>query len=294
MGGRRPGDRRDATLIRDIDSMHLVMGHLYLNRTDNEAFISEKIDLEPVYRWLENHRDDEFRYTFFHVIVAAIFKILIERPKLNRFYSDRKYYQRNENIVSFVVKRQFADDAKEGMANITAGGDDNIFTVHEKIRSQVIPCKKGENTSTEDTMDFMLKLPRFLQRWILSVVRRFAERGWLPKSITAGDANHSSAFLTNLGSIGLKSGYHHLSNYGTCSIFVVIGQKERTPTFGEDGSVTFRDTLDIGLTIDERIADGYYYSKSVKLLKYVIEHPEVLENAFGMKTDMGCPAEEKA
>lgn len=283
---RRFGDRRDAALIRDIDAMHLVMGHLYLNRTENEAYISETIDLDPLYRWMEQHRDNEFKYTFFHIIVASMIKVLIERPKLNRFISDRKYYQRFENVVSFVVKRQFSDEAKEGMAVIRADGNDNIFTIHEKIKNQVIPCKKGENSSTEDGMDFMLKLPGFLQRFVLSVIRWLAVKGWLPKSATEGDSNHSSVFITNLGSIGLKCGYHHLSNYGTCSIFVVIGEKKQTPTFHEDGTVTFRDTLDIGLTIDERIADGYYYAKSVKLLKYVIEHPEVLEDKFENKVEM--------
>lgn len=33
-----------------------------------------------------------------------------------------------------------------------------------------------------------------------------------------------------------------------------------------------RETLDLGLTIDERLADGYYYSKSIRLLKYLLEH----------------------
>lgn len=283
---RRLGDRKDATLIRDIDALHMVMGHLYLNRTDNEAYISEKIELEPVYKWIAEHEDSEFKYTFFHVIIAAVFKTLIERPKMNRFVADRKFYQRNENIVSFVVKRQFTEEAKEGMANITADENDNIFTIHEKIKKQVLFCKKGENSETEDTMDLMLKLPLFLQRWVMSIIRGLAEKGRLPASLTDGDSNHSSVFITNLGSIGIQCGYHHLSNYGTSSVFIVIGKKEQTPTFSEDGTVSFRDTLDIGLTIDERIADGYYYAKTVKLLKYLIEHPAVMEEQFSKKVEM--------
>ena len=35
--------------------------------------------------------------------------------------------------------------------------------------------------------------------------------------------------------------------------------------------------LDLGLTLDERIADGYYYSKTVRLLKHLLQHPELLE-----------------
>mgnify|MGYP000644649225 CR=1 FL=1 len=34
-----------------------------------------------------------------------------------------------------------------------------------------------------------------------------------------------------------------------------------------------QETVDLGLTVDERIADGYYYAKSVRLFKYLLEHP---------------------
>ena len=37
------------------------------------------------------------------------------------------------------------------------------------------------------------------------------------------------------------------------------------------------DSIDLGLTIDERIADGYYYSKTVRLLQKLMENPELLE-----------------
>ena len=38
-----------------------------------------------------------------------------------------------------------------------------------------------------------------------------------------------------------------------------------------------RISVDIGLTVDERISDGYYCSKSVQLLKKLLEEPELLE-----------------
>ena len=49
---RRRGDRRDGVLLRDLDAMHFIMPVIYPNRCDNEAFISERIDMEPLDRWL--------------------------------------------------------------------------------------------------------------------------------------------------------------------------------------------------------------------------------------------------
>ena len=42
-----------------------------------------------------------------------------------------------------------------------------------------------------------------------------------------------------------------------------------------------KNSIDFALTIDERIADGYYYSKCLRLFKKLIENPELLERPLG-------------
>ena len=44
------GDRRDGVWIKETDPMHAFVPYLYPNRADNEAFISERIDLEEINR----------------------------------------------------------------------------------------------------------------------------------------------------------------------------------------------------------------------------------------------------
>ena len=46
-----------------------------------------------------------------------------------------------------------------------------------------------------------------------------------------------------------------------------------------------RSSLEIGLTVDERIADGYYFSKTVRLLKTLLENPELLEKPLSKEVD---------
>ena len=138
-------------------------------------------------------------------------------------------------------------------------------------------CRSDKVDSSTESMDILNKLPRWLGKTAVKVLMWLDKHGWVPQDMIATDPYYSSVVLSNLGSIKLKCGYHHLTNWGTCSLFCIIGEKKKSPFINEDGTVTMRETLELGLTIDERLADGYYYSKSVRLLEYLLTHPEELE-----------------
>ncbi|MBO4264740.1 MAG: 2-oxo acid dehydrogenase subunit E2 [Clostridia bacterium] len=277
---RKFGDRKDGTLLRDIDSMHFICPLLYPNRCDNEAFISERIDLTNLKAYLDkkNYEGIPYKYTLFLVIVAATLKTLTLRPKMNRFIANKSTYQRNEVSASFVVKKIFSDKGEEGLAFIHSKPDDTIDTIYKEVFKQVSKCRDGkEKDTSSDAMDTFTKLPRFISRTAVAFICRLDKHGWVPNSLIATDPYYSSVVLTNLGSIKLHSGYHHLTNWGTNSVFCAIGERKIRPFTDENGNIDMRDSIDIGLTIDERLADGYYYSKTVRLLKKLIVNPELLE-----------------
>ena len=288
MAERRFGDRRDATLLRDTDALHFIMGIIYPNRADNEAYIAERVNLEPIKAYLakKNVEGIPFKYTFFHVILTALVKTVTLRPKLNRFYANENYYQRNKITAGFVIKKEFSDGSEEAMALLEARPDATIDTIHEEIRQRVQATRNEQKMNTTDnSMDILNKLPRFLSKAAIRFIRWLDRHGWCPDFLIGDDPNYSSVFLSNLGSIRLRSGYHHLTNWGTSSLFCVIGEKKWTPLYDQNGLVEMRETVDLGLTVDERIADGYYYSKSIRLFKYLLEHPELLEQPLNTEVE---------
>ena len=288
MAERRFGDRRDAKLLRDTDALHFIMGIIYPNRADNEAYIAERVNLEPIKAYLaeKNVEGIPFKYTFFHVILTALVKTVTLRPKLNRFYANENYYQRNKVTAGFVIKKEFSDGSEEAMALLEARPDATIDTIHEEIRQRVQATRNEQKMNTTDnSMDILNKLPRFLSKAAIRFIRWLDRHGWCPDFLIGDDPNYSSVFLSNLGSIRLRSGYHHLTNWGTCSLFCVIGEKKWTPLYDQNGLVEMRETVDLGLTVDERIADGYYYSKSIRLFKYLLEHPELLEQPLNTEVE---------
>ena len=284
---KRLGDRKDGTLMRELDSLHFITGVIYPNRCDNEAYISERVDLTPIKAYIDkkNAEETEFAYTYFHLVLTALVKAITLRPKMNRFIVNGNFYQRNEVSAAFVVKKQFSDKGAEALAFLHAKEDDTLTSIHESIRQQIMTCRSEKADSSTENMDILNKLPRWVGKTAVRFIMWLDKHGWVPQDMVATDPYYSSVVLSNLGSIGLKCGYHHLTNWGTCSLFCIIGQKKMTPFFDENGAMTMRETLDLGLTVDERIADGYYYAKTVRLLKYLLEHPEELEKPLKEEVD---------
>ena len=288
MAEKRLGDRRDATLLRNTDAMHFIMGIIYPHRADNEAYIAERVNLEPIKAYLAGKNVDgiPFKYTFFHEILTALVKTVTLRPKLNRFYANENYYQRNKVTAGFVIKKEFSDGSEEAVALLEAKPDATIDTIHQEIYQRVHATRNEQKKNTTDnSMDLLNRLPRFLSKAVIRFIRWLDRHGWCPDVLIGDDPNYSSVFLSNLGSIKLRSGYHHLTNWGTCSLFCVIGEKKWTPLYDEHGLVEMRETVDLGLTVDERIADGYYYSKSIRLFKHLLEHPELLEQPMNTEVE---------
>lgn len=280
---RKPGDRRDATLLRDIDSMHYIMPLMYPNRCDNEAFISERIDLTNVMAYLEkkNAAGPDYKYNLFQVMVTAVLKTITLRPQLNRFIANYNLYQRKEVTAAFTIKKVFSDKGEEALAFIHSKESDNIDSIHDEIFRQVSYVRhEGKDQSTQ-SMDILQKTPLFLKKALGTGARFLDRHGWMPQAVIATDPFQSSVVLANLGSIKLHSGYHHLTNWGTTSLFCIIGEMKKRPYYDENGNQEMRMSVDIGLTVDERISDGYYCSRAVALLKKLMDEPELLELPLG-------------
>ena len=277
---RKWGDRKDGIWLKDIPAMNRMMPMLMPKRADNEACINVDIDLRPINEYLQkiNEGRTEDKYTFFHLISAAIGKAFILRPKMNRFIVGTKLYQRRNVTVGFTVKKQFNDHAEEALAFFDYDPKETLESYHEKIMRIIHQTKSYEEKDTSTgAMDIVTKLPQFMINAIVKMVLWLDKHGWAPDFLIGSDPNHASIFLTNLGSIGLPGGYHHLVNWGTNSCFLVVGKKYVKAEYDKDGNVDVHEVIPLGITLDERIADGYYYSGTIALVKELLEHPELLE-----------------
>jgi len=109
-------------------------------------------------------------------------------------------------------------------------------------------------------------------------VRTLDYFGLLPASFIRGDALYASAYLANLGSIGLDAVFHHMFEWGNAAFFIVVGKRKKEPMVDEAGEIEAQDVLDMNISLDERIADGVNYATTIALLTDLIENPAKLES----------------
>ncbi|MBR0462227.1 MAG: 2-oxo acid dehydrogenase subunit E2 [Erysipelotrichaceae bacterium] len=278
-------DRFDAKYMRDVDPMHFIMPYLLPNRCDNEAFFSYRIDLTKLNKYIKkkNASKPEYKYNMFQCIIAATLKTITLRSKLSIFIHNYKMYKRNEVTAAFTVKQEFADDGGEVLCFIHSKPEWTIDDLHNEMHRQLLKLKDREYK--DESSGFMEKfnnLPKFISHPIMKFLCWLERKDMVPTALVETDPYHSSVNFANLGSIGLPSGFHHLTNWGTTSMFIVIGKMDKMPFF-KNKEVTFKDAVELNITIDERIADGYYFSRSMKMMQYFLDNPELLDRPFNEK-----------
>lgn len=282
---RKWGDRWDGRRVK-VPGMQTIMAHLYPNRTDSEVYLHDEIDVTEVMKFIEkkNAEHPELKTTFFHCVTAAIAKMVKERPLMNRFVSGRRTYERYEISVAFTAKLAFDDHAEEALIFFNPKDTDNVDSVSQLVVEKV---KKVRSKGTEDKggvdklLDQFAKIPRPILMAIIRIVRWLDFWGKTPRALTEGDPHFSSIFLSNLGSIKCPAVYHHLNNYGTNSMMITIGTIHDEEVLMPDGSKQIRKMCDIGATLDERIGDGFYFARSLKLVRYICANPELLDRPIG-------------
>ena len=289
MAKKKFGDRKDARRVPVTALMQCAID-LKPGRLENDVYINRKIDVTALREYMEKKNAGGERYTYFHAFVTAIGKVIYNRPKLNRFVANRHLYEHNEVTVSFVAKMAFDDKSEELMMIVPIGPDSTMNDVKGIIDKKLANIRSSradeEKAGAHSAIDILGKLPNIIRVPIMGAFKAMDKRGWLPSALTGDLIYYSSTIISNMGSIGCGAIYHNLANFGTASSLITMGEIVSENVLGDDGTWQKRYFCEFGITLDERIRDGYYYAKSAKYIEYLMAHPELLDEPAGEKIEI--------
>lgn len=272
-------DRKDAFKVKKLEGVQSLIPYLKPKRCDSDVYINQKIDCTNLIKYMESLKKKypEKKITYFHLLSMAIAKTIYNRPLLNRFVINKNYYDHKDVILAFVAKVALEDSSKELFANIKVEENHTVFDLAEEIGSRVNKIRNNDINNTDDAVNFVGKLPKLLRAIVMGIFKFADNHDLLPNSLIENDIYHSSIILSNLGSINCGSIYHNLTDFGTSSILLTIGTIHKEYVINENGKAEIKDVCDFGINLDERIADGVYFAKSVKLFEYILQNPELME-----------------
>ena len=281
--------RKDAYRIKNLNGMEQLMLDIKPHRCDSDVFINQKMDVTELVKYMEKKKSKGEEITYFHAFVTALGKVIYNRRKLNRFIANRHVWEHKEIVISFVAKETFSDKAEELMIMVPFNENDNIYTIAELIKGKVNKvrgAKKVKKEGANDAIDVIGKFPNIIRVPLVGLLKWLDKFGWLPSSLMKDNLYYSSMIVSNLGSIKCGAIYHNITDFGTCSSLATFGEiKDEVVVI--DGKEQVRKYCEFGINIDERIADGFYFAKCLKMCQHVFDHPETLEEKVDSKIEIG-------
>lgn len=276
---RRFGDRYDGKKLRKIDPFYKIVPYIMKSRVDSQVYFDDKIILDRTEKFLRQKREEnKLDIGFLHIVMAAMVRTISQKPRLNRFVSGRKLYSRNDIYMSIAVKKSMSEDSPETTVKIKFEPTDTIYDVVEKVNKAVKENQVvAKDNEADKTAKLIMMCPSIIVRGFVKLLTWLDSHGKMPKIINRISPFHTSLFITDLGSLGIQPVYHHIYEFGTTSIFIAFGIKNKEKIFDKQNNIIERKFVDMKVVTDERICDGYYYAKAFRIFRRYMENPHFLE-----------------
>jgi len=269
--------RHDGDLVRGETPMRRIMPYLMRGRNESIVYNDAVYQIERTREWLRAYnRTHPERATLFHLVSYAAAQTLHARPALNRFVAGNRVYQRRGVQVSFVVKKDMKDDGSSTAVKVSAEPEET-FAAYASRLAEVVHEAQTTDRHVDKETGLIMMLPGFMVRGLVAAARWLDHWHLYPRFMTESDPMYASVFLANLGSVGIDRAWHHLYEYGTVSVFGVLGEIKKMLVPDEHGAPVARDAVRVRFAFDERINDGFYCAASLDIVRAYVEDPDLFE-----------------
>jgi pyruvate/2-oxoglutarate dehydrogenase complex dihydrolipoamide acyltransferase (E2) component len=265
--------RPDGNVASDVPAFRRMMPFLMPTRVESTVYFEQELDLTRTLELIDayNARSPR-RITLFHVFLWAAVRTLHARPRLNRFVSGGRVYDRDGIWISYSAKKSLDDGSAIVVPKRRFEPTQSFDEIVDAVHGDVAEGRSDKESHVDKELKLALRLPSFLLSLAVRCLRWLDAVNLLPGGFIRADPMYSSVLIANLGSVQLESAYHHLYEYGTISTFAALGRIREVRELTKSGAVTTRTICSVKYSIDERIEDGLYCARSLELLRDLVEN----------------------
>ncbi len=276
---RRMGDRRDGRRLRTISPSFQLTPFIMRRPSDAVNSFTDQIEVSAIEKYLRaQRREGNEDISLLHVVIAAYVRTLAVRPALNRFVAGRYLYARDSIDIVLSFGRGGPADAGALAVTVRFLPTDTVQDVFRKINSTLDNIRADEESNQiERLSSTLIKTPRFLLRFGLTVLEWMDYHGWLRRGWLDRSPFHGSAVISNEGSYALPSITRSINSMGALPVSLSIGRLRTATELDKAGHLQEKKYVDYTVSFDSRIADSAYIGSAFKYFRYYLTNPEELE-----------------
>jgi hypothetical protein len=274
--------RADGIFVRRVHPYRRLMWFVMPTRNECVVYYEDKIRAEKLVAYLEKAKD-RLGCDVTHAYVAALNVAIAESPTMDQFVIGRRLYKRRERSITFSMKRKvMGKGAKLAVVRMPMDDTDTFAQLSARMNASIGHQRSGKKTHADKEYQLFDLLPRSVLRAFVWLFHALDYVNLLPHAFTKEDALYTSAVVANLGSLGMDPGFHHLYEWGTSSVFAMVGKIREEPVV-EDGAIVVGKVLTVRYSYDERIDDGLGTKTAILRVNEILSDPE---------THLGCLSED--
>jgi len=248
---------------------------IYRKPTDSKIFGSVELDVTELEKYITRKRREGLKITLTHFFTLAVGRGLREAtPELNCFVRRGRIVQRKQvdAMVSVLIDggemssvlvehtdrlnlKQLAENLNEGINNARSGDENDTMKMKGRIASIPWPLRGG-----------IFRLIKFLT----------VGMGISIPAIGLTANNFGSYVMTNIGTIGLDTGFPALFPVSNVSFVFVMGGISKKPVVVND-EVVVRRIISLSAAMDHRLVDAMHGGQLFRYIRQIVATPEVLE-----------------
>ena len=250
-----------------------VASSVYRKPSDSKIFGSVEIDVTDLEAYISEKRKEGIKITLTHFFTLAVARALRnEVPELNCFIRRGKVVERKQvdAMVSVLTKEKVMSSVRVINADTL-----NYSQLSEILNEGVQNSRKGDENVTMKMKGKLGNIPWPFRGWLFRFIKFLTiSLGVSLPGIGLTADNFGSFVITNIGSIGLDTGYPALFPISNEAIVFVMGGVSKKPVVIND-KIEIRRMISLSCALDHRVVDANHGGILFRSLKQSVRNPEM-------------------
>ncbi len=252
-----------------------VASTIYKKPIDSKIFGMVELDVTELERYVAEKRKEGVKTTLTYLITQIIGRgIRQEVPELNTYVKRGKIMQREkvDATVSVLLPGGQMGSVKIENADQLTTAEVSVF-----IGKKIAESRKGDENDAMQSKSLLAKLPWPIRNWFFKIYQTITIHWGISVPGIGLDSNSFGSFIvSNIGTVGLDTGYGSLLPSSNISFVFILGSINKKPVVIDD-KIEIRRVMWLSSTLDHRVVDGSHGGRLFRVIKRMAKNPEILD-----------------